>query len=274
MDAAQRYQYDLHGFLHVPEALSADELAAARAAAHAATRAGEPFAVHCTPALAAMPFHPAIWPVVLELTDGKPMMRHSFGIHNSPRQNAEDGGLGGGPLHCNRESHRSSVFGSPNLGTPLSGTAVHDGKPYSTDVVCFVYLDTVNEGDGGLLVIPGSFKSNFERPAELFGSYGRAHAGPPEGIAPVGHARPPMAPGEVPEHCVNLCPQAGDVIFMSEGTSVSISKCGRPPPLAAAGGGGGGGGRAAAATAAAAAMVAESSHARALFLVLVLVLFV
>ena len=97
MDAAQRYQYDLHGFLHVPEALSADELAAARTAAHAATRAGEPFAVHCTPALAAMPFHPSIWPVVLELTDGKPMMRHSFGIHNSPRQNAEDGGLGGGP---------------------------------------------------------------------------------------------------------------------------------------------------------------------------------
>ncbi len=68
MDAAQRYLWDLHGFLVVEQALSRSELDSARAAAYSATSVGEPFAVHCTPELAAMPFHPKIWPIVLELT--------------------------------------------------------------------------------------------------------------------------------------------------------------------------------------------------------------
>jgi hypothetical protein len=247
MDAAQRYLWDLHGFLVIEQGLSRDELERARAAAYSATSAGEPFAVHCTPELAPMPFHPKIWPIVLELTvspsnssarvgaagsapywphttpvpqDNKPMMRHSFGIHNRPRQNIDGGG--GGPLHCNRESHRSSVFGSPNLGQAMNGTSqTHEGKPYSVDFVCFVYLDTVGPADGGLLLVPASFKSNFERPAAMFGAYGRAHYSPPEGIAQDGHTRPRVEPG-VPEHAVNLCPRAGDLVFMSEGTSQCV----------------------------------------------------
>jgi hypothetical protein len=31
----------------------------------------------------------------------------------------------------------------------------------------FVYLSDVEEGDGGLLVVEGSHKANFERPQEL-----------------------------------------------------------------------------------------------------------
>jgi hypothetical protein len=245
MDAAQRYLWDLHGFMVVKQGLSRSELESARAAAYSATSAGEPFAVHSTPELAAMPFHSKIWPIVLELTvsyhqqhclyivaahfvcerlllscqfmqDGKPMMRHSFGIHNRPLQNID--GSGGGPLHCNRESHRSSVFGSPNLGQAMNGVHTNDGKPYSVDFVCFVYMDTVGPKDGGLLLIPASHKSNFERPATMFGAYGRAHHSPPEGIAPDGHTRPNVDPG-VPDHAVNLCPRAGDIVFMSEGTS-------------------------------------------------------
>ena len=105
------------------------------------------------------------------------------------------------------------MFGSPNLGHALNGTHIQDGKPYSTDFVCFIYLDTVRPGDGGLLLVPGSFKSNFERPATMFGPYGRAHHGPPEGIAPEqGHVSPAMQPGVVPEHTVNVCPQAGDIV--------------------------------------------------------------
>jgi hypothetical protein len=252
MDATQRYQFDLHGFLLVEQALSTSELQRAARAAHAATSAGQTFGVMQTPELASMPFHAKIWPVVLQLTvscsspfhslwehsglrrqarliderlhlwdgmqGGKPMMRHSFGIHNHPQPHID--GSGGGPLHCNRESHRSSVFGSPNLGHALNGTHIQDGKPYSTDFVCFIYLDTVHPGDGGLLLVPGSFKSNFERPATMFGPYGRAHHGPPEGIAPEqGHVPPPMQPGVVPEHTVNVCPQAGDFVWMDEGTS-------------------------------------------------------
>lgn len=37
------------------------------------------------------------------------------------------------------------------------------------------YLDDVHPGDGGLLVLPGSHKSAFERPHDLFGQFGEAH---------------------------------------------------------------------------------------------------
>jgi ectoine hydroxylase-related dioxygenase (phytanoyl-CoA dioxygenase family) len=215
MDAGQRYQFDLSGFLTISQALSPDELAAARMAVEALMEAGQPFRHIDSPALATLPFHPKLWPIVLELTNGKPMMRHSFGIHNPPLA-AGAAPSAGGPLHCNRESHRSSVVGSPSLAR----YEIRDGHPYCTDFVCFVYLDTVEPGDGGLMVIPGSMKSQFERPAEMFGAYGRANAEPPEGIAPKGHERPSAgSEWRTPEHALNLCPAAGDIVVMSEGTS-------------------------------------------------------
>ena len=215
MDPGQRYSFDLNGWLTIPQALSPAELAAAQAATATLLDASEPFRHIDHPALAGLPFHPKLWPIVLELTNGKPMMRHSFGIHNPPLEAGAQPGQGS-PLHCNRESHRSSIFGSPSLAR----YEVRSGRPYCTDFVCFVYLDAVQPGDGGLLVIPGSFKSQFERPAEMFGAYGRANAEPPEGIAPRGHQRPP--PGRewgLPEHAQNLCPAAGDIVVMAEGTS-------------------------------------------------------
>ena len=37
----------------------------------------------------------------------------------------------------------------------------------------FPYLDTCDAGDGGLIFLPGSHRSQFSRPRTLFGPYGR-----------------------------------------------------------------------------------------------------
>ena len=60
----------------------------------------------------------------------------------------------------------------------------------------FPYLDDVHPGDGGLLVLPGSHKSQFDRPPQLF-SQGRIE-------------------GEVPLGVINITPLAGDVVIIPE----------------------------------------------------------
>ena len=60
----------------------------------------------------------------------------------------------------------------------------------------FPYLDDVLPGDGGLLVVPGSHKSEFDRPPQLF-DQGRIEE-------------------EVPPGVVNITPAAGDVVIMPE----------------------------------------------------------
>ena len=42
-----------------------------------------------------------------------------------------------------------------------------EGKSYVLSVDIFFYLTDVEPGDGGLIVIPGSHKSKFERPEDL-----------------------------------------------------------------------------------------------------------
>jgi hypothetical protein len=57
----------------------------------------------------------------------------------------------------------------------------------------FVYLDTVEPGDGRLLLENGSHKSSLERPPPLFERYGggnwplSSHGVQPEGFAPQSH---------------------------------------------------------------------------------------
>ena len=75
---------------------------------------------------------------------------------------------------------------------------VKDGRIFCNDLVCFFYLTDVNPGDAGLIVIPGSHKSQFKRPDELL-------TPDSDGIDP-----------EPDPVFTNLTPQAGDFLFCSE----------------------------------------------------------
>ena len=98
MNAEQRYLIDLQGFLHVPGALNASELNRCRAAADrvvalqaslgalpegcelevvgdgsVGSHYDKVFSIE--PALEALAFHPAVFPIVCELTDEQPKLR-------------------------------------------------------------------------------------------------------------------------------------------------------------------------------------------------------
>eukprot|EP01051_Picozoa_sp_SAG22_P008035 SAG22_NODE_591_length_8819_cov_3.667737_6_plen_354_part_00 len=138
------------------------------------------------------------------------MMRLGIGLHDAPHSG------GGGMLHCNREAQRSSTVGSPSM----AAYSVVDGKPFMTDFGMFVYLDTVQPGDGGLVMLHGSHKSSFERPPSVGGTYGSGNWGVDNlGVREKGFTPDPHPCGcddYLPPGCVNPCPRAGDIVFMSE----------------------------------------------------------
>ena len=195
MNEEQRYLFDLYGFLHLKNVLTAVQLeAAAKAADRYIDSASEErlpeFKVNgkghahgfaFDRALEQLAFLPALWPLVLELTNEKPMLASGTlmvdkpGIHNEAA-----------PLHCARDDY----------GWESARYEVRHGRIYCDDFVVFPYLENVHPGDGGLLVVPGSHKCNFERPRNLF-SGGRID-------------------GDVPQGILNITPAAGDVIIMPE----------------------------------------------------------
>ena len=200
MTPEQRYMFDLNGFLHLANVLSDGELSSAREA----TRRYMDTADEDLPpgfgrdgkrhlhgfafdrCLEALTMHPATWPIITELTNGKPRLL------SGTLQVDEPGKPSGGRLHCAREDY----------GWESTRYEVRDGKIYCDDFVVFPYLDDVLPGDGGLLLLPGSHKSNFERPKTLF-SGGEIT-------------------GELPPGVINVTPRAGDVLVMPEAMTHGI----------------------------------------------------
>ena len=88
MTPEQRYWFDLTGYLHIREAMSADELGAAQEAAqrYIDTPPGElppGFGVDgkrylhgfaFDKALERLAFHPSIWPIIKEFTNDRPRL--------------------------------------------------------------------------------------------------------------------------------------------------------------------------------------------------------
>ena len=199
MTAEQRYLFDLHGYLHVRNALSAEELAAARAAAerYVATppeELPEGFGVDgkrylngfaFDPALECLALHPSTWPIVKELTRGRPRLASgTLQVDDAAAESASEAMR----LHCARD----------DFGWDAIRYEVRDGRIFCDHTVVFPYLSDVHPGDGGLLVVPGSHKSMFERPPELFN----------HGMIETLDA--------LPEGVVNITPRAGDMVVMNE----------------------------------------------------------
>ena len=214
MTPEQRYLFDITGYLHIKGAVTGKDLEKVQ---EAATRY-----IYCPPderppgfvtkppdlpveglgnrpqvgyqhgfafdkSLETLTMHPAIWPIIKELTADMPRFvsgNMGYQQYDPDRQQVEKNPAG---LHCAREGRYW-----------YTRYQVKDGRIFCNDLVFFFYLTDVNPGDGGLIVIPGSHKSQFERPHELLipGA---------DGIDP--------KPDPV---FTNLTPKAGDFLFISE----------------------------------------------------------
>lgn len=170
MTPEQKYLFDLTGYLKIPGVLRGDQLFRAQEAAQRyidtppdavpdgfeinLEREHFNWYVHAfafDKALEAITMNPVIWPLIVELTWGKPR-------------------LSGGNMMVNRH-------GAPFHGLHSGGRAsrpdvwryfVDVDRIYCSDLICFVYLTEVREGDGGFIAVPGSHKANFKMPRNMF----------------------------------------------------------------------------------------------------------
>ena len=151
MAPTQRFLLDMSGYLRIEAALSAEEVQLATEAVRAAAADTEGDVDDCWCASREMEqlscFHPAIWPVVMELTDGKPKLWEGGVLTDDPAQELGHCDGAGGTLHCGRDDWgpESATF-----------TATNSGTIRVNDFVVFIYLTDVLEGDGGLGVLVGS----------------------------------------------------------------------------------------------------------------------
>ena len=205
MTDEQRYLYDLQGYLHLKNALSAEELKAAQQAAERYIKTPpedlpEGFSIdgnlsreewkRCLhgfafdKALERLCLHPSIWPIIKELMNYKPRLTMGTLLVEFPNEGTSK------PLqlHCARD----------DFGWESVRYEVRAGRIFCDDLVAFPYLSDVYPGDGGLLVVPGSHKSSFNRPPELFNN------GVIESLE------------TLPEGVVNVTPKAGDFVVMNE----------------------------------------------------------
>jgi hypothetical protein len=226
MSAAERYELDTFGILHMRGVLAAADLAAAQVAFSRLQDDPSPmspleeFPFAADRALERLATHPRLLPVLLELCQGTPHLVSGGMIETTPFTPVADCSsngkpLGAGQLHCQREyDHRHANY-----------TAEAPGRCRADNLVVFPYLDTCEAGDGGLVFVPGSHRSQFSRPRTLFGPLGRheeewAAKDWSQSSASLESHSPPWH--NVPEGLVNLCPSAGDFIVMPEATCHGI----------------------------------------------------
>jgi hypothetical protein len=94
---------------------------------------------------------------------------------------------------------RKDIDSEVREDAPRFYTDVVNRQIYSDYITFFVYLTDVHQGDGGLLVVPGSHRASFKYPPELFYEKG-AYPVDPESRQQLGF--------------INVTANAGDVIIM------------------------------------------------------------
>ena len=199
MTPEQRYLFDVTGYLHLENVLSAEELKAAQDAANKYINtppeelppgfdsSGKhlPNGFAFSKALEALTLHRSTWPIIKELTNERPQLMRGTMIADRAGMSKSAESL---RLHCARE----------DFGWHCNRYEVRNSRIFCDDFVVFPYLYDVHPGDGGLLVVPGTHKTFFDRPEHLFNN-GRIEDA-----------------DEIPPGVVNITPKAGDVVIISE----------------------------------------------------------
>jgi hypothetical protein len=142
MTDQQRFLFDLNGFLFLDGALSPEELASGQAAIAEWEQMPppKPDVWNFNKSMEALCFHRSLWPIVMELTNGKPKLKGGQFINDNPMTGSGKGPGWGGHLHCARTD-----FG------PESATWYTEGAQLrSNDMIIFIYFTEVREEDGAL----------------------------------------------------------------------------------------------------------------------------
>ncbi len=199
MTPEQRYLFDVTGYLHLKNVINEEELKAAQEAADTYINVSPeelpsgfdssgkhlPNGFAFSKSLEALTLHPASWSIIKELTDNKPQLARGTMI--ADRVGVPEGGEAL-HLHCARE----------DFGRDRNCFENRNGRIYCDDFVVFPYLTDVHPGDGGLLIVPGSHKAEFDRPEHIFNN------GTIEDT------------DQIPHGVENITPKAGDIVIISE----------------------------------------------------------
>ena len=193
MNSTQRYLFDLNGYLHLKNVLSSKELEEAQDAVERCIQIPPDQLPHgwnfsFDKSLEALTMHPITWPIIKELSDNKPRLnRGSLAVDTHEKGLITR-------LHCAREGQ----------GWQTRRYAVRNSRIFCNDIVAFFYFTDVHPGDGGLVVVPDSHKSEFQRPKDLF-------------FPDLEDLDPELHPATK-----NITPKAGDVIVLSELTTHGV----------------------------------------------------
>ena len=171
-----RYELDTFGVCVLKSVLSAAELDAAREAFDRSKQKQLPAGddvVHeldhlrsivIDPALEALASHPGLLPALVELHRGEPRLV-SASVNHKPARQVDGPPQGGAQLHGGAAFAERCEYGTQ----VTSAGAEAPGRLHIENCVVFPYLDSVLDGDGGLLIMPGSHKNEMTRPPELCG---------------------------------------------------------------------------------------------------------
>ena len=206
MTPEQRYFFDVAGYLHVENVLSEEELKDAQAAADRYITmppadwpagfgadlerkdvTGYQHGFAFDKALEKLVVHPTTWPIMMEFTNYRPKFGSGTLGYNTHR-------------HCFHPLHAGWTVGKQ---ADTRRYYINNGEIRCTDFIFFFYLTDVFPGDGGLVVIPGSHKSEFLFPKDYY--YSSTYYD--------GFVADYVAPG-----VANITPKAGDVVIISERT--------------------------------------------------------
>jgi ectoine hydroxylase-related dioxygenase (phytanoyl-CoA dioxygenase family) len=170
MNDSERYLFDLNGFLTVPNALSPEQISALNA------QVDEHIEQHAERNADQLAFrHVLDWRgPMLNLIDNPRVVPYLEALFSpTPYKNVD-----AGPFYRLDHTyitvlrHKAKDAGAWHLhggGTPFDpGQYYHvqEGRLYNGLIVVAYNLTDVNEGDGGLGVVPGSHKANFRLPHE------------------------------------------------------------------------------------------------------------
>ncbi len=173
MTPEQRYLFDVSGYLHLKNVLTGkelekcqqsvercihtpiDQLPAGMSSSYPGTETsvggiGSGFSFDKS--LEQLLFHPVTWPIIKELTDNKPRFdRGTLAVNTHFTTQMT-------PLHCARE----------DFGWQSTRYEYKKGRIFCDTFVIFFYLTDVYPDDGGLIVLPGSHKTEIQRPPNYF----------------------------------------------------------------------------------------------------------